>query len=282
MVKSYSPFLSGPACQVEESGPPSLSGPTCQVEESGPPSLSGPAIHTDWSRTSRKHLALLKAGAGPTQTQITSFFDRISQTINEMPAVKEMLEVAQRQGRGAQFGSVGCMLKELLANAEKNVQKLRQGLRHQHVIKKFATSLLIYCGPMAYNFLHRNLQDALPSLRTVQRIISKDYKPFYEGQFRFDELLVHLISYKAVKVVSLGEDARRLIGRVEYMTVSQTDLLGLFCHPMKGACHCVMLSQLRHLSQSRRLSKMVPLQSMHLFTWCSHLPKGFLHFAWPV
>ena len=229
MEESGPPSLSNPTSLAEESLPPSLPGPNSQVEESssfypqltskmreGSPNIPHSAIHTDWSRTSRKRLALLKAGADPKQTQITSFFDKISKSIDELPAVKEMLEVALKQGRGAQFGSVGCMLKELLANAEKNAQKLQQGLRHQCVIKKFATSLLIYCGPMAYNFLHRNLQDALPSLRTVQHIVSKDYKPFHEGQFRFDELLVHLNSYKATKIVSIGEDATRLIGRVEY------------------------------------------------------------------
>ena len=85
-----------------------------------------------------------------------------------------------------------------------------------NVIKMFSTSLLIYCGPLAYNFLHRNLSDSLPSLRTVQRTLHKDYRMFVEGDFRCDDLLVHLNSFNAKKLVSIGEDATRVIVRVEY------------------------------------------------------------------
>ena len=61
--------------------------------------------------------------------KITSSFHRISQTIDKMPAGKDMLELAQRQRGGAQLGGVGCMLKEFFANVQKNAQKLPQGLQ---------------------------------------------------------------------------------------------------------------------------------------------------------
>ena len=71
-------------------------------------------------------------------------------------------------------------------------------------------------GPLTYQFLYRNLPEALPSLRTVQRIVSCEYQPPHEGEFRYDELLVHLNSYSAPMVVAVGEDATRLVSRVEY------------------------------------------------------------------
>ena len=60
-------------------------------------------------------------------------------------------------------------------------------------------SLLIYCSPKAYNFLHCNLQAVLPSLRTVQCIIFHDYMPFSEGEFNFDDSVENLNTYKAAK-----------------------------------------------------------------------------------
>ena len=57
---------------------------------------------------------------------------------------------------------------------------------------------------------------AIPSLRTVQRNIAAEYSPLQEGTFRFDELLEHLQSFKASKVVTLGEDSTRVVSRVQY------------------------------------------------------------------
>ena len=39
---------------------------------------------------------------------------------------------------------------------------------------------------MAYNLIQKNMEDALPSLRTVQRMIRSEYYPLSEAQFQFD------------------------------------------------------------------------------------------------
>ena len=103
-----------------------------------------------------------------------------------------------------------------MLNAEKNVCKYPTQVRHSEIIKKFATALFIYCGPLSYEFIHQNMHEALPSLRTVQRIIHAEYKTLDEGMFRFDDLSRHIVEYKATKVVSIGEDATRVITRVDY------------------------------------------------------------------
>lgn len=113
-----------------------------------------------------------------------------------------------------------------MSNAEKNVQRMPKQRRHNELLKKFATSLLIFAGPLSYEFVHRNMPEALPSL---QRILLNDYQPFHEGKFRFDELEKHLISYKAPMVVTIGEDATRLVKRVDYD--SETDRLVGFVLP---------------------------------------------------
>ena len=173
-------------------------------------------VGADWSRDSRKRLALLKAASDPKQCKITTLYQTVMQKVSTVPELEDVLQTAQQQGRGTQFGNISAMLKELILNAEKNASKCRQAIRHQIIVKKFATSMLIYCGPMAYHFLHCNLPNAMPSLRSVQHIVTRNYKTFIEGEFRFDDLLAHLNSFNAPKIVSLSEDATRIIGRIEY------------------------------------------------------------------
>lgn len=60
------------------------------------------------------------------------------------------------------------------------------------------------------------MPDASPSLKTVQRAVSDNYKHLHEGQFCFDDLLQYLESYNAPKMVSIGEDATRVMTRIEY------------------------------------------------------------------
>ena len=108
------------------------------------------------------------------------------------------------------------MLKRLISNSIDNSKKAPQGRRHDVVIKKFALSLYIFSGPLAYQFLHQNLPQSLPSLRSVQRMIHKEYSNITEGEFRFDELLKHIDFYKAPKIIAIGEDATRVVCRVQY------------------------------------------------------------------
>ena len=109
-----------------------------------------------------------------------------------------------------------------MINAEKNVGKTNSQKRHSLVLKKFSTLLLINAGSMAYEFIHKNMPEALPSLRTVQSIIYKEYEHIREGQFRLDELLQHLKKHKAPYVVTIAEDATRIVKNVEYDALSNT------------------------------------------------------------
>ena len=87
------------------------------------------------------------------------------------------------------------LLKQLLTNAKTNVDKRApQAKRHNTIIKKFSTSLFIYAGPRVYSFLHENMPQALPSLRTIQRVVQSEYKHIGEGEYRFDDLVVHFES----------------------------------------------------------------------------------------
>lgn len=67
--------------------------------------------------------------------------------------------------------------------------------RHLDPFKKFSAALLIYTGPMTYEFIEQNLSKSLPSLRTMQRHVHTEYKTIHEGVFRIDELFD---SYKPI------------------------------------------------------------------------------------
>ena len=80
--------------------------------------------------------------------------------------------------------SVSPLFNQLLKNTEWNTQVLAKQRRHADVVKKFATSLLIYCGHLAYNFLYQNIPEGLPSIRTVQNILYNQYHSIHVGKFR--------------------------------------------------------------------------------------------------
>ena len=83
---------------------------------------------------------------------------------------------------------------------------------------------------MAYDLVHRNMPIALPSLRTVQREVQNEYKTISEGYFQFDGLEKYLTQHRiSHKVVSISEDATRIITRIDYD--SESDRLVGFVLP---------------------------------------------------
>ena len=81
------------------------------------------------------------------------------------------------------------MLQILFDNAVKNGLS-DKGNRHINAVKKFAAALYCLVGRSGYELLHANLGAALPSLSTVQRLVSS--MKIEEGRFYFNELKSHL------------------------------------------------------------------------------------------
>ena len=182
------------------------------------------ALNTiDWSRDARRKRKLEQVSDDVEQTYITDFFsilDDIDRLAIENKRLASLLEQATKQDQSCDEptspSSLTAVLRQIILNAQANTTCLPTGRRHPEVLKNFCTSLLIYAGPLAYNFLQENLPHALPSLRSVRRVLHSEYKVISEGQLRIDELVTHLLQYKAPNVVSIGEDATRLISRVEW------------------------------------------------------------------
>ena len=89
------------------------------------------------------------------------------------------------------------ILREMIYNAEKNCGQYRTHRRHPIILKKFATALFLLAGPLAYEFIHHNMPEVLPCVRSIQAVIHLEYKTIHEGTFRFDELREHLYQYGA-------------------------------------------------------------------------------------
>lgn len=137
------------------------------------------------------------AGADPCQSNITEYFSvlhKLSQIINENQKLVHILQSMKNDTESSLNVHVTPLLHHLMQNADHNTGKLDKQRRHSIVLKKFATLLYIFSGSMAYEFIQKNMAEALPLLRTVQIIVHHQYSKVEEGVFRFDELVVHLKS----------------------------------------------------------------------------------------
>ena len=197
--------------------------------------MRGVVINTDWSRETRKKLTLLTPDHE--QTTITSYFsvlNEIKQLLKKNSKLTELLstQIAIQDNTKVNI-DMPSLLGKLIENAEANCPKYHKSRRYTEVITKFATSLFIYSGPLAYNFIQQNMPTAIPHLRTVQRSVNKEYLFIKDGEYRFKGLLHHLNKHKCTKIVSIGEDATRVISRVDYD--SSSDQLVGFVLPMDSS-----------------------------------------------
>ena len=126
--------------------------------------------------------------------------------------MKENINVACGRAKEA---TVKPLLRRLLENAKKNNEdRAKRGYRHDMVIKDFAAALFCLIGRSGYELLQANLGGAIPTVCTVERMISK--KKLSEGKFYFDGLKEHLLDWMAPPFVHIHLDDTRVKNRVEY------------------------------------------------------------------
>lgn len=112
------------------------------------------------------------------------------------------------------------LLEKFLDAANRNSARKKGGYRYDSEIKRYAAYLRMLCGPLAYETIQRNLECALPSLTSTNRYIKSANCHVVEGILRSEELLLYLKERNLPLVVSLSEDATRIIGRVQYDATS--------------------------------------------------------------
>ena len=114
-------------------------------------------------------------------------------------------------------------------------KKRQQAYRHV-VLRTFASSLYCLIGKSGYELLSSNLGNALPSLRTVQPIISTKQR-INEGEFQFDQLQQHLNEWKSKPYVRIQLDDTRIINQIEYDELTNR-FLGFFLPLQNGIPEC--------------------------------------------
>ena len=78
------------------------------------------------------------------------------------------------------------LLKRIFENAHKNSSGSIHGFRHDIIVKRFGGALYCLVGRSGYDLLQSNLGTALPSISTVQCLVTT--KKIKEGKFYFEEL----------------------------------------------------------------------------------------------
>ena len=117
--------------------------------------------------------ALMKAANSPSQTNINDYFDftNVAAVINNEELLRT--EVNQLLGREENDDSVTPVMKLLFENAKKNPMcASKQANRHDITVNKFASSLYCLVGKGGYELLLANLGYALPSITSIQRMIT--------------------------------------------------------------------------------------------------------------
>ena len=185
----------------------------------------------DYSYTTRKTKQYLRPI--PNQPLITDYIKMVCDielSIQQNPKLSSLIKA--NCDNKIEFSTE--VLQRLFTNASNNAEHLPKQRRHDEIIKKFSMSLFFMAGPAAYEMLHQNLPEALPSLSLVKKEMRKHYSNFTEGVFRFDKLSTHLDAYQAPRVISISEDATRIISRIEY-DPSSDKLVG-FVLPVDKNC----------------------------------------------
>ena len=169
----------------------------------------------------------MKAANSPSQTNINDYFDftDVAAVINNEEVLRT--EVNQLLGREENDDSVTPVMKLLSENAKKNSMRAsKQANRHDMTVKKIASSLYCLVGKGGYELLLANLGCALPSITSIQRVITCT-KKICEGEFQFDQLLHHLKSFHSPHFVNIHLHDTRIIHCIKYDPV--TDRFIGFC-----------------------------------------------------
>ena len=104
---------------------------------------------------------------------------------------------------------------DFLAGLVSNSLGAKNTNRYQQSVKDFAASLYILGERNAYEFVRINLPGSIPSLSSLQTIVSSSAQHFAEGEFQYDRLK-NFIAPLGCKYAFCGEDSTGIIPKVCY------------------------------------------------------------------
>ena len=171
------------------------------------------------------------------QTLITDYF-QLSNKIMEIIAKNEerhhlVLEPNIPPHVKLNYKVSSSLLNDLLAAVSlENSRGPKNKNNYNSAMKDFGLYLYYVGGRCLYETLQSNLKNALPSISTLNRHVSKKSSYKQEGLIDLQGLLSYLEKNNLPKIVWISEDATRITARVEYD--SKTNKLVGFVLPLKN------------------------------------------------
>ena len=130
------------------------------------------------------------------QNQITDYIkiaSAVDKVVHNNPLVSSLIKENNKHTHTREFSTP--LLQQLFVNAQNNSKHLPKQKRHAEVIKKFSMSVLFMAGPSAYDLIHQNMPDALPSLSTIRKEMRKSYSDLVEDNsdlISFQIIWIHI------------------------------------------------------------------------------------------
>lgn len=173
------------------------------------------------SRKYKNILHLSKAASSLGQRRIPEYFKFLNE-IQILAARNSQLEMALHvihenlPAETTKSANTSDLLSLLLASAEKNSGRVKNGYRYDETVKKFMAYIKMLGGKFLYETLHANLPMCIPSPSRIDKYISDKRPRITEGLLRSDELLEYLNRKKLPLIVTVSEDGTRMNGKVCY------------------------------------------------------------------
>lgn len=108
------------------------------------------------------------------------------------------------------------LLYKLIEIADQNEGRIKNGYRFDPEIASAAAALRVLTGPSVYNMIQSRMNLALPSLSSTNRRITDGKYKMIEGHLEANRLSQYLDQHKLPRIVSLSEDATRIVARIQY------------------------------------------------------------------
>lgn len=104
----------------------------------------------------------------------------------------------------------------MMGNYNANINRKENGFRYNEQLKLFCAYMRMLEGRLAYETFEANATHSVPSLISIDRFIGRVKSNVEEGVLRVDGLEKYLEDLNLPRIVSLSEDATRIVNRIQY------------------------------------------------------------------
>lgn len=107
-------------------------------------------------------------------------------------------------------------LWRMIGSHNANIDRKGNGFRYNEELKLYCAYMRMLEGRLAYETFESNATHSVPSLISIDRFIGRVKSNVEEGVLRVDGLVKYLKDLNLPRIVSLSEDATRIVNRIQY------------------------------------------------------------------